>query len=62
MDEYLNKHNQLCPIQFGFRAKFSTTETFLYATEKIGSNLNNKQMVAAAFFHLIIKAFNSISH
>ena len=61
MVEYLNKHNYLSPIQFGFRAKFSTTDALLYATENIRSDINNNKMVAAAFLDLS-KAFDSISH
>ena len=35
MVEYLNIHNHLRTIQFGFRAKFSTTDAHLYATENV---------------------------
>ena len=61
MVEYLNKHNHLSPIQFGFCAKFSTTDVLLYATENIRSEIDNNKMVAAAFLDLS-KAFDSISH
>ena len=61
MVEYLNKHNHLVPIQLSFRAKFSTTDALLYATENIRSDINNNKMVAAAFLDLS-KAFDSISH
>ena len=56
-----NKYNHLSPIQFGFCAKFSTTDALLYATENIRSDINNKKMVAATFLDLS-KAFDSISH
>ena len=59
--EYLNKHNHLSPLQFGFRAKFSTTDALLYATENIRSDINKIKMVAAAFLDLS-KPFDSISH
>ena len=36
----------------GFRAKFSTTDALLYATENIRSDINNNEMVAAAFLDL----------
>ena len=61
MVEYLDKHNHLSPIQFGFLSKFSTTDALLYATENIRSDINNKKMVAAAFLDLS-KAFDSICH
>ena len=61
MVENLNKHNHLNIIQFGFRAKFSTTDALLNATEKIRSDINNNKMVAAAFLD-VSKAFDSISH
>ena len=34
MNEYLERNNLLGPLQFGFRAKYSTTDALLYATEK----------------------------
>ena len=61
MVEYLEKYNIISPIQFGFRAKFSTTDALLYATENIRSDIDNNKMVAAAFLDLS-KAFDSISH
>ena len=59
--EHLERNNLLCQIQFGFRAKYSTTNALLYATEKIRSDIDNNKMVAAAFLDLS-KAFDSISH
>ena len=35
MNEYLERNNLLGPLQFGFRAKYSTTDALLYATENI---------------------------
>ena len=43
--------NKLKPSRFGIRAKFSTTDALLYATEIIRSNIN-KKMVAAALLDL----------
>ena len=59
--EHLERNNLLSQIQFGFRAKYSTTDALLYATEKIRSDIDNNKMVAAAFLDLS-KAFDSISH
>ena len=61
MNEYLERNNLLGPLQFGFRAKYSTTDALLYATENIRKDLNDNQSTAAAFLDLS-KAFNSMSH
>ena len=61
MNEYLERNNLLGPLQFGFRAKYSTTDALLYATENIRKNLNDNQSTAAAFLDLS-KAFDSMSH
>ena len=58
---YLNKHNILSATQFGFRAKFSSADALLHATEKIRSKINDDDYVAAAILDLS-KAFDSISH
>ena len=61
MNEYLEENQLLCETQFGFRARFSTTDALLYATETIRKNLDDGENVAAAFLDLS-KAFDSISH
>ena len=61
MNEYLERNNLLGPLQFGFRAKYSTTDALLYATENIRKDLNDNQSTAAAFLDLS-KAFDSVSH
>ena len=50
--EYFNKHNHLSPIQFGIRAKLSTFDGLLYATETIRSDITNNKMEEAAFLDL----------
>ena len=59
--EFLDDTKLLSPHQFGFRANFSTADALLYATEKIRFDIDNKNVVAAAFLDLS-KAFDSISH
>jgi hypothetical protein len=59
--EYLNKNNLLSPIQFGFRAKFSTADALLYSIETFRMELDKNKYVAAALLDLS-KAFDSISH
>ena len=61
MNEYLERNNLLGPLQFGFRAKYSTTDALLYATENIRKDLNDNQSTAAALLDLS-KAFDSMSH
>ena len=59
--EHLERYNLQSQIQFGFRAKYSTTDALLYAREKIRSDIDNNKTVAAAFLDLS-KAFDSISN
>ena len=61
MNEYLERNNLLGPMQFGFRAKYSTTDALLYATENIRKDIDDNQSTAAAFLDLS-KAFDSMSH
>ena len=49
LNEYLERNNLLGPLQFGLRAKYSTTDALLYATENIRKNLDDNQSTAAAF-------------
>ena len=49
MNEYLERNNLLGPLQFGFRAKYSTTDALLYATENIKKDLDDNRSTAAAF-------------
>ena len=61
MNEYLKENQLLSETQFGFRARFSTTDALLYATETIRKILDDGENVAAAFLDSS-KAFDSISH
>ena len=61
MNEYLERNKLLGPLQFGFRAKYSTTDALLFATENIRKDLDDNRSTAAAFLDLS-KAFNSMSH
>ena len=61
IDEYVHKNALLSKTQFGFRKKFSTTNALVYLTEKIGCNINEKNIIAAAFLDLS-KAFESFNH
>ena len=59
--EFLNKNNLLSYSQFGFRSHFSSADALLFATETIRKQIDEKNIVAAAFLDLS-KAFDSISH
>ena len=60
INSYLSENEILCPTQFGFRAKFSTHDVLLYATEKWRLDANANKSVHVAFLDLS-KAFNSIN-
>ena len=55
------KNNLFSSKQFGFRKNVSTTDALIYATEKIRKELDDSNVVTAAFLDLA-KAFDSISH
>ena len=59
--EFLEKHNILYDLQFGFRAKHSTTHALINITEKIRSALDNGK-VACGFFIDLQKAFDTVNH
>ena len=59
--EFLNKNNLLSYSQFGFRSHFSSADALLFATETIRKQIDEKNIVAAAFLDLS-KEFDSISH
>ena len=61
MNEYLERTKFLGSMQFGFRAKYSTTDALLFATENIRKDLDANRSTAAAFLDPY-KAFNSMSH
>ena len=61
MNEYLEENQSLLETQFGFRARFSTTDALLYATETIRKNFDDGENIAAVFLDLS-KTFDSISH
>ena len=56
VNEYLERNNLLGPLQFGFRAKYSTMDALLYATE------NMKNISTAPAFLDLSKALDSMSH
>ena len=64
MNENLDRNKVLGPLQFGFRAKYSTTDALIYATENIRKDLDDNRSTAsaAAAFLDLSKAFNSMSH
>ena len=60
-NDYLHKHNIMCPTQFGFRKGYSTHDALLYAVETWRFEIDNKRNVHVAFLDLS-KAFNSLNH
>ena len=61
LDKYFERNKLLGPLQFGFRAIYSTTDALLYATENIRKDLDDNRSTAAAFLDQS-KTSNSMSH
>ena len=55
MNEYLERNNLLGLLLFGFRAKYSTTDASLYATENMRKDLDDNRCTAAAFLDQSIR-------
>ena len=58
---FLEKHNILYDLQFGFRAKHSTTHALINITEKIRSALDSGKVACGIFIDLQ-KAFDTVNH
>ena len=59
--EYFNRNNLICPSEFEFRKKMSTSDALILATEAIRREIDENKFVAAACLDLS-KTFESISH
>jgi ribonuclease P/MRP protein subunit RPP40 len=57
----MNNTSQFSKFQFGFRAKYSTTDALIHSTETWRSSLEKGENVAIASLDLS-KAFDSIDH
>ena len=58
---FLEKHNILYDLQFGFRAKHSTTHALINITEKIRAALDSGKVACGIFIDLQ-KAFDTVNH
>ena len=58
---FLDKYDLLYGLQFGFRAKHSTTHTLINITEKIRSALDDGKVTCGIFIDLQ-KAFDTVNH
>ncbi|GBN54258.1 RNA-directed DNA polymerase from mobile element jockey, partial [Araneus ventricosus] len=58
-NDHLNENNLLCPKQFGFRPKLSTTHQLVRVTEYITEGFTKKQKTGAVFLD-IQKAFDRV--
>ena len=61
INEYLFKKKLLSKSQYGFRARSSTIDATLYATEHFRINMDSNKFTACALLDLS-KAFDSINH
>ena len=61
MYAFLKKHDILYELQFGFRAKHSTTQALISITEKIRSALDSGNVTCGIFIDLQ-KAFDTVDH
>ena len=59
--EFLDKSKLLSSSQYSFRAKFSISDALLLTRERVRTDIDNNNVVAAAFLDLS-KTFDSISH
>ena len=61
MHKFLEDFNCIYELQFGFRAKHSTTHALIYITENVKSALDNK-VHACGIFVDQQKAFDIVNH
>ncbi|GBN10446.1 RNA-directed DNA polymerase from mobile element jockey [Araneus ventricosus] len=59
LNNYLKENNVLCPEQFGFREKLSTSHQFIRVVEYVTEGFANKQKTGAVFVD-IQKAFDRV--
>ena len=59
--QFLDIFEVLCPLQFGFREKHSTTYALLCLTESINHSIDNGNFGCGIFLDLQ-KAFNTVNY
>ena len=57
---YLESHNILYPLQFGFRQKCSTNHALIQITESIRNSIDNSEFGCGIFIDLK-KAFDTVN-
>ena len=58
---FINKHNLLYKLQFGFREKHGTDTALIILIDKIMSAINEDEIVVGVFSDLS-KAFDTVNH
>ena len=61
VDNFLNEHNLIYKLQFGFRKRYSTNHALLSIVEQIRTSLDNKKFACGVFVDLQ-KAFDTVDH
>ena len=61
LTKHLESNTHLHPLQFGFRAKFSTESANCFLLEQIKSYIDKGNLVGAVFLDLK-KAFDTVNH
>ena len=61
LDNFLNRHDLLCPSQYGFRSNTSTSHAILELVEEITNCLDNNKYYIGVFIDLK-KAFDTVDH
>jgi hypothetical protein len=58
---FINKHNILYKLQFGFRHKYNTSLALIYLIDKIITAISKGEIVLGVFIDLK-KAFDTVNH
>ena len=61
LTDFINRHNILYKLQFGFRQQYNTSLALIYLVDKMVSAINNGEIALGVFVD-IKKAFDTVNH